>query len=186
MREGFPKDDEHSIQAGCCGNFTCDCTANLDIFYSHQYVQSEENANYGSGISCKHALEHTPVLPKTVIGTIYYNQVPLCTFHDKDDGSLLLSWLNTKEQHPEIDFPELVSGEINYTTGIVTLTWDRKIDAGKSRLVICYEYNLECQRTPPKQIECPKCNHKFYDVPACDDAFTLQQLANGDGNLDLY
>jgi hypothetical protein len=183
-KPGFPQDDEKSLQWGCCGNFPCDCTANLDIFYPHQYVHNEECANYGNGSACKYPLERTPVLAKTVIGTIYYDKVPLCTFHDNDDGTFLLSWLKATEQHPDKKFPKLVSGEINYTTGIVTLTWGEEISAGSSLLVICYEYNLECQQAPPKKVSCPNCKHEFYDIP--DDAISLQQLAEGDGFLDLY
>ena len=181
---GFPKDDEYSKVAGCCGDFPCNCSTNLDIFYPHQFVRNEEVANAKNGIVCRHKLEHTPVLKNCTVGTVYYDQIPLCIFHDKE-GVLVFKELKAKEQHPDKDFPSLVSGSIAFEDGVISLTWDRKIDAGKSCVVTSYEYNLECQY--PEPVECPKCKHKFCPgMDAVDDIAFLQKLAEGEGTLDIY
>ncbi len=183
-KPGFPQDDEYTKQAGCCGDFPCDCTANLNLWYPHQYVQNEENANVKSGIVCKYALDKSPLVKRCATGTIYYNQVPLYIFVDMgEEAGLKFSEQTESKSWNEI-FPKVTSGSIDYDSGVITLTWSANIPAGRSCLITSYEYSLECRL--PKQVECPKCNHKFFDVTSCDDAISLEMLANGGGSLDMY
>jgi hypothetical protein len=152
----------------------------LDIYYPHQFVQNEENANTKSGIVCSYSLDHFPILANCVTGTIYYDGVALYVFYDKN-GKLVFTGIDPPDDRI---FP-IPSGEIDYANGVIKLTWNEKIPAGKSCLIVSYEYNLECQA--PKQVECPKCNHKFFDGPLySDDFISLQQLADGSGTLDMY
>jgi hypothetical protein len=144
----------------------------LEMFYSLQYVPNEEIANVKSGVECFYKFDHDPV-PNTISGTIYYNDVPLCVFLSKLND-LEFQFIDTKE-----DLPTVLSGKVD-SEGVI-ITWDRKIGAGKSCLVVRYEYSLECNSP---LIECPKCNHKFFDPPA--NFPSLEDLANGEGNLDLY
>lgn len=182
-KDGFPTNDEHSILAGCCGDFACDCTVNLDIYYPHQFVQNEETANTKSGNICKYQLERGNLVKNATGATIYYDDVAIYTFCDYFPDGLKFQKLTLTRQYPDRVFPEIIDGSINCSTGLITLTWDKHIPVGKSHLIVSYEYNMECQMPP--QVECPNCKHKFCNVPK-NDAITLQELANGDVNLDIY
>jgi len=74
---GFPGDDVNSLQQLASGD------ANLDIFYSSQFVQNESTATLARVASSSMNfgnLEHTPVLAGTVTGTVYYNGAAAQTF----------------------------------------------------------------------------------------------------------
>src|SRR5271156_792156 len=64
---GFPADDINSLQQ------LADGTANLNIFYSSQFVQNEStNVDPGAIVTAAYApLEHTPVLAGTLTGTVF-------------------------------------------------------------------------------------------------------------------
>jgi len=70
---GFPQDDEHSKVAGCCGDFACNCSANLEIWYGTPFIQNEKMqviADINTGLTHYQTM-HTPVLAGTMTGTIY-------------------------------------------------------------------------------------------------------------------
>ncbi len=71
---GFPKDDEFSKQAGCCGDFACNCSANLDIYYpENSFIQNETLQVYSDYSSdyTQYQTMYTPVIAATMTGTIY-------------------------------------------------------------------------------------------------------------------
>src|SRR5271156_2646784 len=80
---GFPGDDANTLMQ------LADGTANLDIFYTHQFVQNE-TTTVDSGVSVSSAyapLEHTPILAGTVTGTIYDGSTAVQTFVVSSTGT---------------------------------------------------------------------------------------------------
>jgi hypothetical protein len=135
---GFPGDDVNSLQQ------LADGTANLDIFYSSQFVQNETTStDPGAIVTAVYApLEHTPVLPGTVTGTVYDGGVAIQTFTVNTAGSFTFSDLSAGL------VVKATSGTINYNTGEVTLTWNSA--PGSNNCVISYEYNMECNQDLPE------------------------------------
>jgi hypothetical protein len=135
---GFPGDDVNSLQQ------LADGTANLDIFYSSQFVQNETTStDPGNIVTAVYApLEHTPVLAGTVTGTVFDGGTAIQTFTVSSAGVFtfndLVSGLVVKA----------TSGTINLNTGEVTVTWNSA--PGPNNLVVSYEYNMECNQDLPE------------------------------------
>lgn len=110
---GFPGDDVNSLMQTASGD------ANLDRMYTSQAVENEVsttddgadvNAIYGS-------LEHTPIIPGTVTGTIYDGTVIAQTFTITEAGVFQFTDVNA----PSV---KVTAGTINVTTGDLTFTWN--------------------------------------------------------------
>jgi hypothetical protein len=73
---GYPGDDANTLMQQADG------TANLDIWYSHQFVQNEvTSTDNGGDTSATYApLEKTPILAGTVTGTVYDGSTAVQTF----------------------------------------------------------------------------------------------------------
>jgi len=129
--KGSPQDDERSIQCYDGGS------ANLDIFYTCQFIQNETvNVWSSDGNKVGHeATEHTPVLPGTITGTISYGYKAVQTFFTKEDGSFVLNPIGTPVNYVEC-------GTINHITGEILTEWNVP-PSEKITLVICYEFNME-------------------------------------------
>lgn len=134
---GFPGDDANSLMQ------TADGTANLDIFYSHQFIQNESTStDAGTIVTASYApLEHTPVLPGTVTGTIYDGTTAVQTFVISSAGTFTFTDIGSPS-------PKVTSGSLNVNTGEMALTWDSV--AGPNHVVMSYEYNMECQQDLPE------------------------------------
>lgn len=135
---GFPGDDANSLMQRASGD------ANLDIFYSHQFVQGEvSSTDAGADVTSVFApLEHTPVLAGTVTGTVYDGASAIQTFVVSEAGAFTFTDLTAPLA------TKATGGTINVTTGEVTLTWNGA--PGENHVVINYEYNLECQQDLPE------------------------------------
>ena len=87
-------------------------------------------------------LEHTPILPGTVTGTVYDGGVAIQTYTVSAGGSFtfnnLVSGLTTYAQ----------SGTLNLNTGEMTVTWNTA--PGPNNLVTSYEYNMACNQDLPE------------------------------------
>jgi hypothetical protein len=135
---GFPGDDANSLMQRASGD------ANLDIFYSHQFIQGEvSSTDAGAGVLSNYApLEHTPVLAGTVTGVVYDGAAAIQTFVVSEAGAFtftdIVAPLATKA----------TAGTLNVTTGEVTVTWN--LAPGENHIVINYEYNMECQQDLPE------------------------------------
>lgn len=105
----------------------------FDIFYPHQFVLNEEIVNARIGDVCDYTVGHTPLLKGCMTGTIHYNGFPLYTFTD-NNGELVLAEVKNKN----LCLPIVTSAVVDYETGIITLTWNKKIDLGKSRILTCF------------------------------------------------
>lgn len=136
---GFPGDDRNSLMQDVAGN------ANLDIFYSHQFIQNETTTtDAGSDtVSVFAPLEHTPVLPGTITGVVYDGTVAIQSFSVSENGSFTFTDIGAPSPKA------ITSGSsVNATTGEVTLAWNGA--PGDNHLVISYEYNMECNPDLPE------------------------------------
>ncbi len=133
---GFPGDDVNSLQQLASGE------ANLDIFYSSQFVQNETQTNGGSTVTSSFVLEHTPILAGTVTGTVYDGATAVYTFVvPSGSSSLSLTAIGSPS-------PTVSSGSLNITTGELSLTWSAA--PGTNSVVVSYEYNMECNQDLPE------------------------------------
>jgi len=133
---GFPGDDANSLMQKADG------TANLDIFYSHQFVQNETRTDAGGDTTSSFTLEHTPILAGTITGTIYDGASAIKTFSVSSSGTFTFANVSGTPS------PDVSAGSINLTTGVLTLTWAS--DPGANSVVVSYEANLECNQDLPE------------------------------------
>lgn len=134
---GFPGDDANSLMQKADG------TANLDIFYSHQFVQNEASSvDAGADTTSVFSpLEHTPILAGTVTGTIYKGPTAVQTFSVSSGGAFSFTPIGSPA-----DFVQ--AGSVDVTSGEITLTWNNA--PGTNSLVLSYEANLECSQDLPE------------------------------------
>jgi hypothetical protein len=126
---GFPGDDANSLQQ------LADGTANLDVFYSHQFVQNEVHASVSGNVTSA-TLEHVPVVAGTVTGTVYDGVTVVQTFVVPANSSSL-SLTNVDVSGGAY----VASGTLSLADGALALTWTGS--SGGSKVVISYEYNME-------------------------------------------
>ncbi len=134
---GFPGDDANSMQQLAAGD------ANLDIFYSHQFIQNETSSTDAGGdvTSVFAPLEHTPVLAGTVTGVVYDGALAIQNFTISSTGTFVFVDIGAPAT-------KATSGTIDNTTGEVTLTWN--VAPGDNHIVLSYEYNMECNQDIPE------------------------------------
>ena len=134
---GYPGDDANSLMQTASGD------ANLDIFYSHQFIQNETTStDNGDDVTSVYSpLEHTPILAGTVTGTLYDGSTAVGTFTISESDSVTITDVGTPT--PGVD-----SIVLDRTTGEMTVTWDSA--PGPNHVVLSYEYNMECQQDLPE------------------------------------
>jgi len=132
---GFPGDDALSLQQLASGD------ANLDIWFTHQFVQNETQSNAGGGTSLTYTLEKTPVLAGTITGTITDGATDIQTFVVDENGAFTFTSIGAPATL-------VTAGAIDLVTGVMTLTWNA--DPGSNSITVNYEYNLECQQDLPE------------------------------------
>ena len=137
LNAGFPSDDATSLQQLASGD------ANLDIFYSHQFVQNETSStDLGVGLVSTYApLEHTPILAGTLTGTVYDGGTASETFTVNSSGTFTFTDVGT----PSV---QMVSGSVDLATGEVSLTWASA--PGSNYIIVSYEYNMEANQDLPE------------------------------------
>jgi hypothetical protein len=134
-KSGFPTDDANSLQQLASGD------ANLSVYYSHQFVENETQADTGGDTTSVHTVEHTPVLAGTMTGTVYDGATAVQTFVVAQGGSFTFSDIGTPAA-------KATAGSLDLTTGEVSLTWNS--DPGANSVVVSYEYNMECNQDLPE------------------------------------
>jgi hypothetical protein len=135
---GFPGDDVNSLMQGADG------TAHLSNMYSSQFVENETTSTDPGviAIATYAPLEHTPVLPGTMTGTVFDGAVAIQTFTvSASTGTFTFNPAAPAGAHA-------TAGSLNVTTGEVTITWSAP--AGPNHLVTSYEYNMECNQDLPE------------------------------------
>jgi len=140
---GFPGDDANSLMQKADG------TANLDIWYTHQFVQGESTSvDNGADASSNYApLEHTPVLAGTVTGTVYVGSTAIQTFVLSSAGAFTFSDVGS----PTVK-ATATGSSLNLNTGELVLAWTGGANPapGANHVVINYEHNMECQQDLPE------------------------------------
>lgn len=131
---GFPADDVNSLQQRADG------TANLDVFYSHQFVQNETHLDAG-GTTTAVTLEHKPVIAGTVTGVVYDGDVAVNNIVVGSNGTVTVTDIGTPTN-------KVTSGTLNLTSGALSLTWNN--DPGANKVVVSYEYNMEANADMPE------------------------------------
>lgn len=137
-KAGFPADDANSLMQ------LADGTANLDIFYSSQFVQNEvSNVDAGAGTTVTFdPVEHTPILAGTVTGTVYDGTTAIQTFVVSSAGSFTFTPIGA------LAATHVTAGSIDLGSGEITLTWNNA--PGNNNVVVSYEYNMECNQDLPE------------------------------------
>ena len=162
ISSGFPQDDEKSIQGGCCGNFACNCSANLDIFYPNRFIQNEElqvlntEVDKNGSDQSKYQVMYTPILPGTMTGTIHWDagwgfafsvsstgDTDVRRFTKNDDGSF--NWVDGQlGSVPLIReagwYDNVYYVGLNLTTGELDIHHNR---GTAPTVIISYEYQKE-------------------------------------------
>lgn len=134
-KSGFPTDDANSLQQLASGD------ANLSVYYSHQFVENETQADGGGDTASVHTVEHTPVLAGTMTGTVYDGATAVQTFVVAQSGSFTFSDIGSPTA-------KATAGSLDLTTGEIDLTWNS--DPGANSVVVSYEYNMECNQDLPE------------------------------------
>ena len=143
---GFPGDDANSLMQ------TADGTANLNMWYSSQFVENEKTSLIPSGTltgSVTFApLEHTPVFPGTLTGTVYSSTgVAGYTFSTSDPGTGTgtLSFSTVGGTY----LAGVTTATLNATTGEITIP--SMVGGNDLGYIVCsYEYNMECNQDIPE------------------------------------
>lgn len=138
LQSGFPSDDSVSLQQLASGD------GNLDIFYTHQFIQNETSSTDvgGDTTSVYSPLEHTPILPGTLTGTVFDGTVAKQTFTVSEAGTFTFTSIGSPSA------PLANGGTVDLNSGEVTLTWAS--DPGQNHIVVSYEYNMECNADLPE------------------------------------
>ena len=134
---GFPGDDANSLMQTASGD------PNLDIFYSHQFVQNESTSTDAGGdvTSVFSPWEPTPILAATVTGPAFDGGVAVATFVIDESGTATITDIGTPAETVD-------AISLNNTTGEMTFTWSG--DPGSNNAVVSYEYNMECNQDLPE------------------------------------
>ena len=134
-KSGFPGDDANSLQQLASGD------ANLSVYYSHQFIENETQTDAGGDTHSTYVLEHTPVLPGTMTGTVYNGTDVTDTFVVDMNGNFTFTTVNHGVQHA-------TSGTLDVTMGELQINWNA--DPGANSVVVSYEYNMECNQDLPE------------------------------------
>lgn len=137
LQGGYPSDDAASLQQLASGD------GNLDIYYTHQFVQNETSStdNGGDTTSVYAPLEHTPILAGTMTGTVYDGSTAVQTFVVAESGTFTFTDIGSPTNKG-------TSGSVDLVTGEVSLTWNS--DPGANHIVCSYEYNMEANQDLPE------------------------------------
>ena len=138
LQAGFPSDDSVSLQQLASGD------GNLDIFYTHQFIQNETSSTDVGGdvTSVYQPLEHTPILGGTLTGTVFDGTLAKQTFTVAENGTFTFTSIGSPAA------PLATAGTVDLNSGEVTLTWAS--DPGANHIVVSYEYNMECNADLPE------------------------------------
>lgn len=140
LQAGFPSDDSVSLQQLASGD------GNLDIFYTHQFIQNETSSTDigGDTTSVFSPLEHTPVLPGTLTGTVFDGTLAKQTFTVTEAGAFVLTNIGS----PAAPTAIVAGSSVDLNSGEVVVEWTG--DPGSNHIVVSYEYNMECNQDLPE------------------------------------
>lgn len=140
LNGGYPTDDASSLMQLASGD------GNLDIYYTHQFVQNESSSTDAGGADLSSVfapLEHTPIIAGTMTGTVYDGTVAIQTFVVSEAGTFTFTDIGSPSPKATAS-----GSSLDLITGELVLAWTG--DAGSSRVVVSYEYNMECNQDLPE------------------------------------
>jgi len=140
LQAGFPSDDSVSLQQLASGD------GNLDIFYTHQFIQNETSSTDigGDTTSVFSPLEHTPLLPGTLTGTVFDGTLAKQTFTVDQAGAFTFTNIGS----PAAPTALVAGSSLDLNSGEVVVEWTG--DPGTNHIVTSYEYNMECNADLPE------------------------------------
>lgn len=140
LNSGYPNDDSTSLQQLASGD------GNLDIYYTHQFVQNETTSTDAGGDtqSVYAPLEHTPILAGTITGTLYNSTTAVQTFVVGENGTFTFTDIGTPSVKGQAS-----GSSVDLTTGEVVIAWTGG-NASSNYAIISYEYNMECNQDLPE------------------------------------
>lgn len=140
LQAGFPSDDSVSLQQLASGD------GNLDIFYTHQFIQNETSSTDigGDTTSVFSPLEHTPLLPGTLTGTVFDGTLAKQTFTVDQAGAFTFTNIGS----PAAPTALTAGSSLDLNSGEVVIEWTA--DPGTNHIVCSYEYNMECNADLPE------------------------------------
>ena len=140
LQAGFPSDDSVSLQQLASGD------GNLDIFYTHQFIQNETSSTDigGDTTSVFSPLEHTPLLPGTLTGTVFDGTLAKQTFTVDQAGAFTFTNIGS----PAAPTAQASGSSLDLNSGEVVIEWTA--DPGSNHIVCSYEYNMECNADLPE------------------------------------
>ena len=172
LKGNFPGDDSTSLMQ------TADGTANLDVYYSSQFVQNETTAVDSSNDTAgSFTLAHTPVIAGTIVGTVYVSTTAVQSFVVSEAGAFTFTDIGTPGT-------KATAGSIVLSSGTITLTYGASVAA--SHLVLSYEYNMENNPDMPEinlKVESEEIAAKARKLKAVW-SFEAQQDLRSQHNLD--
>lgn len=139
---GFPGDDNLSLQQ------LADGTANLDIWYTHQFVSNETQTNPGGNATLQYKLERTPILAGTVTGSVSVAGTLVQTFVISQSGVFTFTSVGSPSN-------KIGTASLNLVTGLMTANWVNGSNAATdpaavTSIVFNYEQNMEGQQDLPE------------------------------------
>jgi len=110
---------------------------NYALSYKRPCVICAQNETYICINSEKFILEHAPVVPGSLLGTIYLNDKPSQFFVFHEPGYCQLKDC----VNPDPNRPVVFQGNLNHTTGEVTFKWTTL--PKEAKFIYCYDYTME-------------------------------------------
>jgi len=164
-KSGFPQDDEYSKQAGCCGDFACNCTVNLDMFYNTQFCQGEivKEARRQENKIEYIPTECTPIVIGTMDGKVYEGDILVQTFTMSLNG--MFEFTRSGREGSSI-----LTALCNLNTGELYTEWDQ-VPTSETRLVVNYEFNYEPPSSCGSDVVYPDKHIKAEKLQAYNDGF---------------
>jgi len=142
---GYPDDDVNTLQQLASGD------ANLDIYYSHQFIQNETSSQDDGldMVSVYAPLEHTPILAGSMTGTVFDGTTAVATFGVGENGAFTFTTIGSPDYTPVA-----TGSSMDLTTGEVVVQWSDTggggAGPGENYVLVNYEYNMECNPDLPE------------------------------------
>lgn len=111
----------------------------LSIYYAHQYVANEESSSPNCGTELCYWLQHTPILPGSIIGAVFVGDTRASDITAPSGGGIAFV-------DRDITEGRVLTGKMDYIKGWLHLTWDRKVK--NTKVVVSYEYDSEPNPNP--------------------------------------
>lgn len=140
----YPNNDSLSMQNLAFGNQTSFNNYPYQFVQDETILENKTDADINDAMSL-FLVKYTPILPGTLTGTIYANDVPVQTFFFNSLGHATINKLHDSfHQNLSINY-KAIAAAIGWQLGRIVIAWNQKPET--SYIVINYEYNLELQVT---------------------------------------